>query len=227
MEAGYFCTMSNFVKLGHPGDEPIFCVYFHLKEGVAEVFYVGIGSEKRAFSRANRSKFWHHVVEKHGYDVLIEDDGLTWAQACELEKKYIAWFGRRIDNSGTLVNLTPGGDGVVGMVRSAEYRAKISAHRTGTHHSKETKAKLSKANKGNAKLIKSLTGRELTDEHRANISKVNKGKTLSPEHRAKQSAALMGRKFNDGRGKKISERLKAYNAQKRAERAIADSIEPA
>lgn len=217
MEAGYFCNMANFGKFGHPGKDPIFYVYFHLKEDVTEIFYIGIGSGKRAFSKANRSKFWHHVVNKHGYVILIEDEGLTWAEACELEKKYIAWFGRRIDKSGTLVNLTPGGDGVVGMIRSAEHRAKISAHRTGTHCSPETKAKLSAANKGNKKLIDSLTGRKISDQHRDNISKANKGKTLSPEHRAKQSAALKDRRFDDGRGAKIAARLREFHTRRKAQ----------
>jgi hypothetical protein len=185
--------------------ESIYCVYFHLKKNSDEVFYVGIGTLSRAKDLTGRSKFWKHVYEKHGCDIQIKHEGLTWIEACDLERIYIAEFGRRDIQTGTLVNHTDGGEGNYGWVPTDEH-----------------KIKLSEANKANPKLIASLTGRKLTDEHKANIGKGQLGIPTSDETKAKQSAALMGRKFDDGRGDKIAARLRAYNSKRRVDKLFAN-----
>ena len=62
--------------------------------------------------------------------------------AFSLEIWFIHKYGRKDLGTGTLYNLTDGGDGVPGIVRSAEWRAKISAIVRGRIASEETKARM-------------------------------------------------------------------------------------
>jgi len=100
-------------------------IYRHLKP-CGEVFYVGLSkNKKRAKDRTARNRYWKSLVKKHpNYEVQILTTGLTKDEACEIETTLISWYGRRDLKSGTLVNLTSGGDGVVEM--SEEGREKIS-----------------------------------------------------------------------------------------------------
>ena len=80
--------------------------------------------------------------------------------------------------------------------------SKKDNHRLGTHHTEETKIKMSLASKGKSKskehclaLSKARIGKVLTTEHRQNISKSNKGKKKSfrtDEHKRKISISKMG-----------------------------------
>jgi len=99
------------------------CVYFHINNLV--VFYVGIGNYKRPYSKRSRSQFWKNVVKKYGYTIDIIHTELTFEEACELEVYYINLFGRLDTGTGTLVNLTDGGDGSIGYKHSDESRNKI------------------------------------------------------------------------------------------------------
>jgi hypothetical protein len=99
-------------------------VYKHIRKDTNEVFYVGIGlTEERASSHYNRTKHWHHIVNKVGYTVEITHRDIIWEEACSIEKYLISFYGRRDLGEGTLVNLTDGGEGVPGMKHSAETKA--------------------------------------------------------------------------------------------------------
>ena len=88
-------------------------VYIHRKKTDDTIFYIGIGNEDRPYSK-ERSVVWHRTVKKYGYyiEVILKD--LSKEEACEIEIYLIEKFGRRDKNKGYLVNLTDGGDGVVG-----------------------------------------------------------------------------------------------------------------
>jgi hypothetical protein len=51
-----------------------------------------------------------------------------------IEEEFITKYGRRDLGTGVLTNLTNGGDGVSGFVRSEESKAKHSKSTTGTKH---------------------------------------------------------------------------------------------
>lgn len=105
------------------------CLYRHLKP-CGEVFYIGIGRDfKRTYNKYNRTKFWNKVVSKYGYEVQILKSDLTKEEACELEKMLISWYGRLDLGTGTLVNMTDGGDGTLN--KSEETRNKISESQKG------------------------------------------------------------------------------------------------
>lgn len=103
-------------------------IYRHLKPN-GEVFYIGIGSLKRAFSDKGRNRFWERVAIKCGYEVQILKSNLSWEEAAELEIYLISFYGRRDLGTGTLVNLTEGGDGVINL--SDESRKRLSDSKKG------------------------------------------------------------------------------------------------
>jgi hypothetical protein len=89
-------------------------VYRHIRVDINEPFYIGIGDkENRAYSRKSRNRYWKNIAKK-GYEVEILFEDLTWDQACEKEKEFIALYGRKDLKAGTLVNLTNGGEGALG-----------------------------------------------------------------------------------------------------------------
>jgi hypothetical protein len=102
-----------------------FCVYTHTAIGESVPFYVGKGYKKRAYDKTNRSKYWHNVA-KNGYTIEYEFEGLDDQTAMQIEKDMIKMWGRRITNTGCLVNLTDGGDGSSGYVPDDVWRDKIS-----------------------------------------------------------------------------------------------------
>lgn len=98
-------------------------LYRHIRLDTNEPFYIGIGSDedgKYERSRASwgRNKIWKRIVNKVSYRVDIIQDNLTWDEACTKEIEFIKLYGRRDLGLGPLVNLTDGGDGLVGYKRS-------------------------------------------------------------------------------------------------------------
>jgi hypothetical protein len=107
-------------------------VYEHRRLDTNEVFYIGIGSnKKRAYSTYKRSKLWHNIVNKVGYTVNITHNDILWDEACAIEKYLISFYGRRDLGLGTLINMTDGGDGRFGSIVSQETRDKMSRSRKG------------------------------------------------------------------------------------------------
>ena len=107
-------------------------VYKHIRLDTKEVFYVGIGTQKRrAYSQYKRSKHWHSVVNKAGHEVELLHEDIDWETACEIEKELIKLHGRKDLGLGTLVNMTDGGDGRFGAKASEETKKKMSQSHIG------------------------------------------------------------------------------------------------
>lgn len=100
-------------------------IYIH-KKPCGTVFYVGIGNKKRPYVKTERSVFWNRIVDKYGYNIEILKYNLTWSEACELEVALISHYGRRDLGEGQLVNLTSGGEGAKGVIRSESSKAEQS-----------------------------------------------------------------------------------------------------
>ena len=150
--------------------EKRYVIYRHLKPN-GEVFYIGIGSEKRAYQKNPRSDFWKRVVSIHGYEVQILKSDLTWEDACELEILLISWYGRRNLNTGTLVNMTEGGDGSVGYSPSEESRRSRSEKMKG----------VPKSEKARKNMNKSKIGKSISEEHRLKCKLSNAKKVINIE----------------------------------------------
>lgn len=104
-------------------------VYRHIRLDKNEPFYIGIGSDDkyiRANKRSQRNIHWKRIVAKTDYEVEILLDGLTWDDAKEKEKEFIALYGRCNLGNGCLVNMTEGGDGTLGMIVTTETRQRLS-----------------------------------------------------------------------------------------------------
>lgn len=111
-----------------------FAVYRHRKKDCGDVFYVGRGRIHtngkcyRAFSSHPRGPFWKRTVAKHGFSAEIVATFETVEEANVFEKALIRHYGRHgLDPCGSLVNHTEGGDGVIGIPRTEEWRSKTAA----------------------------------------------------------------------------------------------------
>jgi hypothetical protein len=162
-------------------------VYQHVRLDTNEVFYIGIAKNslnnyRRAKLKVRRNVFWQNIINKTEYRVDILFDNISWEEACEKEKELILKFGKRIDNTGTLVNITNGGEGSIGLKRTKEeikkftefakqpltekHKLNIKLSKLGTKHSEETKKKISESNKGKHKASENFlySKRKYTDE---------------------------------------------------------------
>jgi hypothetical protein len=91
-------------------------VYKHTRLDNNEIFYIGIGyhsddNYKRAYTTHNRNYIWYKIIKKTEYVVDILLDNLSWEDACDKEIELIKIYGRKKNQTGTLCNLTEGGDG--------------------------------------------------------------------------------------------------------------------
>jgi hypothetical protein len=102
-------------------------VYQHIRLDTDEVFYIGIGSDtdgkySRAWSKTGRNDQWKSIVNSVGYRVEIIEDSLTKDESIVKEKQWIERLGRKDIGEGILVNLTDGGEGLNGWVKSEEQK---------------------------------------------------------------------------------------------------------
>lgn len=81
-------------------------VYGHYTADTNKLFYIGKGTDKRAWETGDRNQHWHRTVKKHGYTVKILYDNLGEKEALAKEVELIAEVG--LEN---LTNILPGGEG--------------------------------------------------------------------------------------------------------------------
>jgi len=102
-------------------------LYRYIRNDINNVFYIGIGSKRnrvyasikteyeRAYSKTNRNKHFLNIINSIEYtvEILIESDSLQFIKSKEIE--FINLYGRIDLKTGSLVNLTDGGDGNFNM----------------------------------------------------------------------------------------------------------------
>jgi hypothetical protein len=104
-------------------------LYAHLRLDTNEFFYVGIGTKynhAKDYTRAKagskgltktkqRNNIWRGIISRTDYKVIIlfENDDYNFIKNKEIE--LISTHGQIIKNTGTLCNLTDGGDGLLGV----------------------------------------------------------------------------------------------------------------
>jgi hypothetical protein len=131
-------------------------VYGHFRKDTGVIFYIGIGSyqKKHKYGRMNsihgRNIYWKRIVAKANgdYKKQILFDTLTKEEACLKEIELINQYGRVDLKTGTLCNLTEGGER--GFKLTELSRQKISIKNSGKNsacfgkkQSEERKAKMS------------------------------------------------------------------------------------
>lgn len=115
-------------------------IYTHTRLDTNIVFYVGeggfnkkeiVGTYTRAYHKYNRSKEWKEIINTTNYrvDIILQD--LSLSETFLKEKEYILFYGRIDLNTGTLVNKTSGGQGVINRIITDETRKKQSKAKDG------------------------------------------------------------------------------------------------
>ena len=170
-------------------------VYRHIRLDKNEPFYIGISSDdERPYDKQGRNNIWYKITSKTDYEVEIMLDDLTWEDACEKEKEFIKLYGRIDKGTGTLANLTDGGEGGFGIIFTEERRETIRQKQIGENnsffgkkHKESSKQKMSESLK---------TYYETNESHM-------KGKKASVETKEKMSETRKGKKINQPKMKCI------------------------
>lgn len=123
----------------------VYCLYQHITADTDEVFYVGIGSLRRPYTKKNRNNKWHEVVKKHGYRVDVLKIFTNREQLLEWEKFLISFYGRLSENAGPLVNMNIGTEAVV----KSKPRGPRGWHTKGVKLSEERRREMSIRMMGN------------------------------------------------------------------------------
>jgi len=156
-------------------------LYYHKNPNTKELFYIGIGTNKRAWDfTSGRNPHYKNYIKKHGEPIVdIIKENLTKEEACFLEIKLIAEHGRKgIDSEGILLNKSIGGEiTALGNKLTEEQKLKIKNSHLGKKQSEGTKLKRSNSSKGKPK-----PEGFMDEEMREKISKGNKGKKHSKVH---------------------------------------------
>lgn len=108
-------------------------VYRHIRLDKNEVFYIGIGTKNsnaeahkarfpRAFEKSNRNPHWLNVIKKTEYEVEILFQSCSIERIQNKEMEFIQLYGRRDLNTGTLVNRSPGGEGIAVVKKTGKYK---------------------------------------------------------------------------------------------------------
>lgn len=98
-----------------------FYVYAYLRENYTP-YYIGKGKDKRAYRKSKQDII---KTPKDKSRIIILHDNLSEVYAFILERYYIRWFGRKNNNTGILRNLTDGGEGLSGLIKTKEHKIKI------------------------------------------------------------------------------------------------------
>jgi len=172
--------------------------YAYLREDKTP-YYIGKGTGNRIYS-TNRKGL---KPPKDKSRIIYLKQNLTEEEAFRHEIYMIDVFGRKDLGTGILVNMTNGGEGTSGSLRSDETRKRMSDANRGKNHpnygktaSEETRKRMSDAHKGENH---PNYGKTASEETRKRMSEASKNP--SEETRRKISEASKGRKWwNDGCG---------------------------
>jgi hypothetical protein len=152
------------------------CLYRHIRLDKNEVFYIGLGKHRinkdyssRPQRMSGRNNLWTKITNKTNWRYEIVLDNLTFDEANVKEIEFIKLYGRINQGTGTLANLTDGGDGCKGYKLSNEAKDKIRQKAIGRKHDESTRKKMSDWQKGRKR-------RPISKEHREKLSNSMKGK---------------------------------------------------
>ena len=180
--------MNTYSKTNPPTG---FYVYAYLREDNTP-YYIGKGKDLRAWTKIKSRDRTNCPKDKS--KIVFLETNLTEIGALALERRYIHWYGRKDINTGILRNLTNGGEGGNGAIRSIETRAKMSAAAKGIPKgpmSEELKQQISNKLKGRNMHRKGKVGEyKHSDEAKEKIAGSNRRRIYSDETKAKIAAGV-------------------------------------
>lgn len=147
-------------------------LYRHIRVDKNEPFYIGIGTKTDAdikygtYTRANikskKNNVWVKITNKTSYivEILFESDDYDFIKQKEIE--FVKLYGRIDLKTGTLTNMTDGGEGTTNVIVSEHSRQLRSLFQKGRKKSKESILKQIETRKKN--------GFKLSDEAKRKIS---------------------------------------------------------
>jgi hypothetical protein len=152
-------------------------VYRHIRLDKNEPFYIGISTHlKRAYEKSQRNNIWKSIVSKTEYVVEILFDDLAREDACKKEYELVSLYGRIHNKTGTLANLTCGGEDFpgswnIGRKATEEQKARLR---------EAAKYKKPKSKESYEKTAAALRGVPKSEEHKRKLSEYFKGKSKGP-----------------------------------------------
>jgi predicted GIY-YIG superfamily endonuclease len=178
----------------------IHCLYFHLNPQTNNVFYIGIGTLKRAYNFKDRNNHYKGYIKKYGTPIVkIVQENLTLEEASKLEKQLILEYGRiGYEENGILVNKSLGGEYThYGVKHSLETRIKISKHTKGKTkiHPLSRNLKIKEWRKNNIEL-----NNKISEGRKKSILQYDKQGNLIKEWNSIQDAQNYYSKVGDGIG---------------------------
>ena len=157
-------------------------VYAHAKPD-GEIFYIGKGTEDRAWRKRNRNIHWNRIAAKYGFNVVILADKLNEIDAINEEAIVISHFKK----FGKLSNILDRGDinpmsdliikekhknavirGELHHMKTDKYKKHLSFMLSGNNHPNFGKKRPEHAAK--------MTGRKLSEETKLKIANSRLGK---------------------------------------------------
>tara|TARA_R110000868_G_scaffold1729_5_gene13944 strand:+ start:39977 stop:40666 length:690 start_codon:yes stop_codon:yes gene_type:complete len=115
--------------------------YRHIRLDTNQVFYIGMGTKckdnsynatyARAYTKHERNPHWKNIFNKTEYRVEIVLESNSYEFIKEKEIEFIKLYGRKDLGFGVLVNMTDGGEGMLGCNFSEEHRKNLSKARMG------------------------------------------------------------------------------------------------
>lgn len=168
-------------------------LYRHIRPDLNKPFYIGKGTKKnrnfrvitsefsRAYSKDNRTFHWHNIYKLNNKNIEVEIiyESNDHDEICRKETEFIALYGREDLEEGTLINLTNGGEGIPGRIKTAEEIEKSASKHRGKQHTPEHRKKISDANKGENN---AFFGKKHTKKTKKQMSRSGKLKVITPVH---------------------------------------------
>jgi hypothetical protein len=165
-----------------------FQLYRHIRPDTDTPFYIGIGNKRRAIDfHTGRNAHWLNIYNLNNGNIEVETllDNLTWEEVRQQEIWWIAFYGRSDLGKGPLCNLTDGGEGAYGRIKSAETITKFKASMSKREHP--------------------MKGKTHTPEARARIAEAGRTRVWTPEMKEKSRLGNIGRVKSLQERKNISE----------------------
>jgi hypothetical protein len=193
-----------------------FYTYAYLREDRSP-YYIGKGSGRRIYVKGGR----FCGIPKNKSQIIFLKQNLTEEEAFKHEKYMIAVFGRKDLGTGILRNMTDGGEGTSGRLKSEEEKEKSRARMIGKNnpqygrkYTEEERKNLSEKMRGENGPFYGKTHTEEFKKNRCGPGNPMYGKKC-PEH-----SARMKRRMNTTEGKEIARKAGKIGGAKAYERGV-------